>query len=593
MFCENCGKPVEGQQTLCSECAAARAEQPAVQEVPAAEVPVEETFVLNTGSSEPAKKAPKKKGGLIALIVALVIVAAVAVGVFLNFDSVSAFADRTFQSPEAYLEKVENEAIAQYSQELTQAYGQLLENYDSDKTAGAMDLRLTLGSEILAMAESALQQQGMTMDLDWLNEIKLSVDANVQGDALQSTLGLGLGKTHLLSLDVIMDMAAGKEYMTIPELNKDYLFVDVSGVLPGVNFKDILTGSQQTGEALIKALPSEKDLNELLNTYVGIVLSGIKSVEKETDTVSVGDASQKMVVLTAKITEKELINICEKAVKQAQKDKTLEKFLDALSDYVNSAGELNSDYFVPVDLHEQFLAMLPTALEELELAKESAESGNYLKLKVYVDMKGNVRGHGLTVYTEGKKSEEPFLWISAVKGDTTYTEAMVGPMEITGEAMENDGVSEGEYTLAVDGRESVTLEFENVTETGGTLRIIPGEELMSGILSESGIPASLLADNVALELVFGGEGDKASFEVNILVGSKTLLGVAMSSSSSKGGKITVPTNAVDVTDQEALMQWLKNTNFDALLKAMKDSGMPQELVTTVEGYIEMLGYYLG
>ncbi len=590
MFCEKCGRPIEDGQTICSSCAA---EQSAVscQEAaePVAEAPVADTFELNTADTASAQKAPKKKKGLIAGIVALAIAAAAAIGIFLNLDGINGFVGRTFQSPEDYLANVESAAITEYSAELTKAYGALLENYSKNLNAGSGEIRLTLGEDILSYAESMLQQQGMQMELDWLSQLTLSVDANVQKTAMQAALGIGLGDNSLLSADMILDLEKSVVYMALPELNKTYLSVDMSSQLPADQLDEVLAQSTQMTDALVKALPSEETLNKLITTYVDIVLSEIDSVEKENDTITVNDVSQKVVVLTAKITQKDLLDIAEKVLKKAEKDQDLKDVLTDLGDYVNEIGKMNGgEYFEPVDLYQEFVNAIPSALEEIEEAKEDTDSSNYIKLKVYVDMQNNVRGHAMTIYGDGEKQGPSLSWLSVVKGDTTYTEADLAGGRITGEETVKKGVSQGEYSLYVEGEKLGTLEFEDVTENSGTLRLVPSEELISQALSGSGIPTAMLGDSLALELSYDAKDTEASYEVKILVGSKALVGLALSGKASDGGNIAIPSDALNAADETVISQWLEGADLSKLITSLENAKVPTELVDVVRSYANML-----
>lgn len=587
MFCEKCGRPTEGEQTICSSCAAEQlAQTPEAVETPEFD---NDTFELNTAGVAPEKKMPKKKGGLIAAIAAIAVVAAVAVGAFLNWDSISAFFGRNFKEPEEYLVDVESAAIADYSAELSGAYGKFLNSYSANQTAAEAEIHLTLGDDLLSLIESALSQQGVTMDLTWLKDIKLSLDANVQDTAMQMNLGIGLGMKDLLNADVIVDAESGKSYIAIPTLNDDYVYIDIPSNIPLDQVTDMLSQSKQMTEELIKALPTEKELDELINTYAGVVLSHIKNVEKGEDTLAVGGVSQKVVVLTARISQADLLDMAEEALKTAKNDKTIKKFMTALSKYVNDSAELSGGYYEPVDLYQEFVDAIPSALESLQELKEQAESGNYLKMNVYVDMENQVRGHMLALYTDGRQGEGSVSWQTVVEGDVTYLKADLGTVQITGEKTEQKGVSEGCYTLNVEGMKLGRVEFENMTENGGTIRFIPSEELLSEVLSESGIPTGLLGENVALELTYSNQGsNRASCEVKVLVNSKTFVGLALSSEASAGGKISIPSNAVNAAKQEAIMQWVKDAKFDALLDNLSKAGVPKDLVDVARSYVEML-----
>lgn len=587
MFCEKCGRPTEGEQTICSSCAAEQfAQTPEAVETPVLD---SDTFELNTADVVPEEKAPKKKRGLITAIAALAVVAAVAVGVFLNLDSISAFFGRTFKEPEEYLVDVESAAIADYSAELSGAYGKFLNRYNTNQTAAEAEIRLTLGDDLLSLIESTLGQQGMSMDLKWLKDIKLSLDTNVQDTAMQVKFGIGLGMKDLLAADVIVDAESGKSYIAIPTLNDDYVYIDIPSDIPLDQVTDMLAQSKQMTEELIKALPTGKELNDLINAYADVILSGIKSVEKEENTLTVGGVSQKVVVLTAKIKQADMLDMVEDVLKTAQNDKTIKKFLTAMSKYANESSELSGGYYEPVDLYQEFVDAIPDALEGLQEAKEHAESGNYLKMKVYVDMKNQVRGHELALYTDGEQVDGSVSWLTAVEGDVTYLKADLDTVQITGKKTEKNGVSEGHYTLTVQEMKIGKVEFENMTENGGTIRFVPSEELLSEALSQSGIPTGLLGENVALELTYSNQGtNQVSYAVKVLVNSKTLVGLALSSEASTGGKISVPSDAVNAANQEAIMNWVKDAKFDTLLDNLSKAGVPKDLVDVARSYVEML-----
>ena len=331
MFCMKCGKPLEEGQTLCSDCAAqemaqvpeaAPVEQPAeVTELEQTAAPAEaseaeqmpesecDTFELSTADSEPVQKAPKKKGGLIAAIVAAVVVVAAAIGIVLNLGSIGGFIDRNFKSPAKYFYDVESAAIAQYSAVLTQAYGAVQETPVTQQNASKTDMRLTLGDDILSLLETALQQEGLSTDAQWLRQIKLSYSTNIQEAAMQMVLGLGLGDQDLLSADVIMDSDDGKVYIGIPEINDTYFYGEVTSGAPTFDAGAAFTQGTELVEGFVQSLPDKKEWNDMINTYAGIVLSGIKNVEKTEEVVTVGGASQKMVVLTATVTAAEVADM--------------------------------------------------------------------------------------------------------------------------------------------------------------------------------------------------------------------------------------------------------------------------------------------
>lgn len=593
MFCEKCGKPTDDEQVLCPECAAQQADavaeavQPeeSVQPAEVVDAPAEDTFELNTAESAPKKK--KKKGAFIG-IVAAVTAAAVLLSV-LCWPSISAFFSRTFQSPENYLADVESDAIAEYTGELTAVYGQMLKRANSTAISGKTNIELVFGESLISLAETALQQQGADLQLDWLSNIDLSLDAQAQGDLIRAVIALGLSDQDILSLDSIVDLANGKAYLAIPQLNDQYLTAEIPSDMEMEEIQGMLTQLTSLGKELIDELPSESELNKLINNYVDVVLSEIKNVEKQTKKVSVGDASQQMVVLTAKITQKDLLNIAEAVLKEAEDDKTLEKVLDAISTCVNKANEVSGSYYYePVDLHEELVSAIPDLMEELDYAKEDIDKSNYIKLNVYVDMQNNVRGHKLNIYSGGEKMEQDIYWLSAKKGDTIYTEAKLGEVEIKGETVEKKDISSGELEISANEEVVFTIEFEDVTDTTGTHRLIPGEAILEEILDELNVPSAFLGSNVALELITGKAGNPNYLGVNILMGDKTLLGLSLFIENSDISSVSIPSNALEVNGQDDLVQWLQNINLDGVLNALENAGVPGDLVDALEGAAGML-----
>lgn len=594
MYCRNCGKRTEGDETLCSSCAKDGSSERSdfgFDSDDSFDLSNPDSEVPQRSSRKASRKAPKGKGGLIVAVIALVVVVAV-VGIVLNLNRVGAMFARTFQSPEEYLANVESDAIAEHTSKLTQAYGKSLNAYDPSLTASSADIRLTLGDGLLAVAQTALQQQGVNIDVNWLKEIALSVETNVQDKGVQMGLGLGLGKTDVVSADVIVDANGGKAYFAIPELNSNYLYTDISYALSSVNFSQMLEQTTEMYEDLIKSLPSEEDLNAMIDTYSGIVLSGIEKVEKEKDTVTINGVSQKMVVLNAKIKEEEMLDMAIEVLEEAEKDKTLKKLMTAFSDYVNEMNAMQYSGYVPTDLYQEFRNNIPYMIQELEDMKTYADSGNYVKLKIYVDMTGKVRGHELVGYEDGEKVPMPIRWLTVADGDMVYTEAEIGTVEISGEMEEKKGVSSGSYDMTAEGVKIGKLEFSNVTETSGTLRLIPSEEILHEMMNSSGIPVTMLGNKLVLEMSFAAPSEHAgSFEVNILADSRTLVGIAVDVEATSGGKISIPSNALNGDDQVNVDQWILGMNFENVLSALERANVPKELLDLARSYLSMLAYY--
>lgn len=602
MFCEKCGKPTEGEQFLCADCAAevipeevpVQAEVPAqpVESAPETEL-LDDTFELGLAEDEtPAPKKKKKKKGLVIGIIAGV-VAVLGVVIALCWSTIWTFFCRTFMSPEDYLVMVETKAVAQHTASLSSAYGKWRSGVASNANATSGTINLVVGDELISLAEMTLaQQSGEAIDLDWLSEISFSVDSNFQDNAFQTILGLNLGKQDILSLDAIFDFENGMYYMTIPEINKKYLSMEMPADMDWGEVQSTYAASLEAVQVLAEDMPSEEAVNEMLNKYVDIVLSEIKNVEKSTKTVKVGGVSQSMTVLTAKITEEDLLNILQEVLKEAEDDKTLKQFIKAYGTYLNTTYQLAYGDSYNVDLYANFTDSIPDLIDQLEEAKETADKSNYLKLYTYVDMQGNVRGHELVTYSDGKKGEEELSYLTVKKGDTIYIEAKLGKLEIEGEKTEKKGVSSGELEFTAQGLETFTIEFEDVTDSSATIRLCPSEEMLNEMMAGSGLPSTFLSNNMALELVLGTSSNPNYIAVNLLLGNDVLVGLNISAEAKTGGDITVPSQSYDVTSQTDFERWLASADLDAIVDALEDADLPDEILDVISYYVDNVNQYL-
>ena len=523
--------------------------------------------------------APGKKTRLISSIVALMVVIASVVCFLPGCNDVDTFTEPTME-PDEYLVSLEKDAIARISDSLAKGYGATLGSYSADISGGKISLGLNLSEDILTYAESMLEQQGMATELDWLKNINISLNATTDEKLMQLGLILALGNNDLVSADAIFNMDSSLLLLTLPELSKDYLSIDFSEQLPPKMLEDSLAQSAELAALLLESLPTEQQLKTLITTYAGVVLDNIDEVEKSNETITVGDATQDMVVLTTKITTEDILDIYNDVLKYAQTDETLKAVLDSYGKYINKTVQMNG-YTETLDLHEIALEAISEALDALESAKEDMPDG-YMDLKVYVDKQNNIRGHVMSVYIDAEKIDEYELsYLTAVKDDTTYLNAEFNMVKITGQKITKDGVSEGHLTLVVEDEEMATLEFENVAENRGTLRLFPGEALLDEALSDSGVPTFLLSDNLGIELSYDMDGNKASCKFSIIAGSKALIDVTLSSEVTEGGSITYPSNIVET---ENLAKWLAELDFDKLTAALEKANVPAELVDMVEYY---------
>lgn len=609
MFCNRCGKPIEGDGILCDECAAAAAnapeetaapetpvETPVVPEAPAeapapAAVPEEPAFTL--GSTEPPKKK-KKKTGLVLGIVAVVI-AALAAAVALNWDWVTGlFAPKeepeTIVPPEVRLQEVEMSSIENQADKLASIYEKLLAtDFQTSVTSqnGSVSVNLKLGDTTLEMLEPYLPEE--LGDISWLSDVTISIDSVVEEDGMRGVITAGLGKTSILTADVVYDYESSMAYITIPQLSDTPLQVEMDPELMIV-YQYALQDSaatQEAAEAILGCLPDKETFRKLVVDYAEVVLAELDKVTESEATLSIGDKSVKATALTAKIGTGDMIDIADAVLTKAKDDPVILQFVNDLAE---TLGELYPDEDFS-DMAPQFVTTMNDALESLEYARENADTSTTLRLTTYLDENDKIVGRKLAVAADGNSIEVlRYTVIENAKDDYTFELAVnVGPfvynseeympIRLTGNSVTKDGKQNASYSVIWEDATYVTLELKDYTENGGTIRIIPGKALLDLLNDEMdlGLPTSVLDQNMALELSFKAAKDTADLGIKIIFADEALIDLSFAISLNDL-TVTVPESAVDVTDEEALLGWLEKIDIEAYVELLEDAGVPSELL---------------
>ena len=579
MFCMKCGKPTEGERTLCDACAAAQAEQPAAQE----------TFSLNTSR----QKSPKKKAGKFpktALIIILVAVLGLGIGAWFSRDYIASFFNRTFSSPEDYLLSVEEKAQQKGSMVdiLGSLYGGVVNSQAAATGAAEVNMRLTAGKELIDGLEGLLQQQtGTTVDLSWFREILLKTDANMTEDGVRVDMGVGLNGTQILSMQCIVELSKNLAYVGYPELSETFAALDISQ-LTEMDFSAIMAQSQQLQALNAKyadKLPSEEQLENKLYSYFNTALAQLDDVKKDTKTVKVKGISQKLTVLKAKIDQEAMLDIAVAILKKAEKDTELHQMLQTLFDYASEYAVLMANgasvTVATMDV-DALVAAIPDMIESLESVEPEDEG--YLVLETYVDMTDEIQGR--TIRIEDKKISYVTVW----DGDKFATEVDLtdmGGILIEGSGTEKKGKATGKYDLIVNGETLLVLRTKDLDtdalEAGtllGTLRLTPGEALMEQLsASLQGSPIGSFAANLDISLEL--ESGKNSGAIRILMGNKTLIELAIEAKEKASSPIKAPDDFILAEDEADLDEWAQNMDIDKVIENLIKAGVPESFFASL------------
>ena len=243
MICKNCGNEVADNAAFCGICGAkivaetevlqstepvsefadAPASDPFVAETP---VDTDTNFFENQDSEVISKPKKHKKLTKILLFAGIPAIAIVLVVVLL-FDSIQGFWKKNFSSDSEYLAFVEAKALGGYTEVISNAYGNVLQSVNGTGTKG--EIAIELGDSLSAMLPAFTGSSGM--DLGWLKNIKILMDADSDAEKGSGRLTLVLSDQEIASIDFYVDSTAQTLYFRCEELFDKYISINLNDVL--------------------------------------------------------------------------------------------------------------------------------------------------------------------------------------------------------------------------------------------------------------------------------------------------------------------------------------------------------------------------
>ena len=646
MFCTKCGRPTEGDQILCSECAAQEqvvetAEQ--TPEVPAAEAPVAEVaetpveaveeapaeaveeapaaftfeqpaaaapqipsmdfgavpnFTVDAAPEAPAPKKPKK--GLIAGIVAAVLAVSIGLTTWLCWDALSWFFVSTFTSAENQLEVAQKRSAGKGSAVdiAGTVYGNALEAAQNPVDSAEMSVTLNVGDDLMSILNTAMVGSGMDLDLNWFDKVGIKVKSGAAGSENGADVVIQLNGVDLITVSMFLDMENGLLHIGIPELNDQYLYIDISEFADQIDMDmqtitALLESSAAASADLIKNLPDEKAFEKMVQKYITLAMSNLGDVDKSKEKITIDDLSQKFTALSIDVSEESLQKVAVAVLKEAEKDETLKSVIDAFLEYFVdvAGGQLGMDASMLESISaDDLLEQLGDLADELE--DQEMDDDELFTLINYVDNSGMICGRAVEV-----EGEEAFRYVKVTKGSKwEYEMVAMDTFTLTGAGTEKGGKINGEYTLSIvelsydyDTEELSSTEHEVgtlkvidldkklLTKEGnlvGTFRLEPSDELMEEAFGDASMSAIFGTAKPSLELKLTAEGA----EINVLMGGKMYIGIGFTAKYNIDYKPTKPSSSVSVEGQASVMNWLKKLNPEKLFTNLEKAKVPSALV---------------
>lgn len=634
MFCPNCGSPINDEAAFCPNCGnKVTAEQeaptgfetvvltpdepetvPLTPEVP--ETPkYGETVVLApdanpwaqpaaepaaapvaepdpdpfAGASDPfaqvsfeEKPAKPKKSILKILIPVVAVVLVVAIVALCFTNAVAGFFVKTFGSDQDYLVYVEKNAFEDVSAAISDAYGSYIDLFGDQ--AVTSDLKLNVSDDALDMLSDAT---GVNVDLDWINGMVFRVNGNTKDGLTSGNLALEISGQTILDLALFMDMDAASLILGLQNLSDEYIELDMESLTSGsddIYYDDYYGASTSssgmtgistllTSDELIQALPTEKELNNLLNKYFAIVIENIDEVEVSSDTLEAGDLSQKVTAIEMTIDADALCKIAEAVLTELAEDKDVEAIINNVSAALEDADMIDD----ADEVYDEFQEGIEDALDNLD---EDNFGEGELVVTSYIDGSHNIIGRKF------EAEDDEISYATVTKGSEFATEIDLSEVKIEGEGTIKLNKVNAEYTLEVDGEELCVLTASDLTvgvnSVSGKLVLQPSDALWD-MMGASSVVESL---DLGLALDFSISEDKTSLTVGVLSDDESFISMEINSEAGKPQKVTMPEADWDMDEAE---DWLESMDFDKLIDALDKTDMPDDLVEYLEQLLEYAG----
>lgn len=566
MFCKYCGKEIPEGATFCGECGntvSATTEAENNDAVVAEEVQTDNT-PEQTPFAEPQFNEPAKKSNKTINLFAIAAVAVVVVVLIACFGAIKEFFIKNFSSDAAYFRYAENKTVGDFTDEVSEAYGMYLENLETEAAADAT-IKLNVGDDLISLIEDAAEDYLYdSIDLDWINNVTLDMGVNLKDNVERILTSINVDGEAIVDMDMIMDMENGEIFYAFPLLSDKYLKMEYD--MSSMEEIEFLYDPE-----FRKVLPSEEELDKLLDKYINIIFENLDNVEKDSGVLEISGIEQKLTALEIEISQEDAINIAIEVLETAKKDKQLKTLIEDISKYLEKMDLI----YDADDVYDEFCEAIDEGLDSLE--DQEIYDDEVITLIDYVNSDLEVVGRKI----ETEYAGDVFHYATVRDGKKFAYELVVEELVISGEGTEKGNTVNGEYSIEYYGDEIcdvVVTDFKTDSDyLNGKIRITPSSEILEFMGLDSYVASAFSIVSPALELNFDNKKGSGNVEMNLVSGEEVLLGFTISSKETKTSKVKMPDSA-DVCDvYDDYEEWVDSIDVDGLLDKLDDLGIPTYL----------------
>ena len=505
--------------------------------------------------------------GLVVLVVALV---------FLISGSARDTVKRMFMSDVNYFRSVEKTAIEDLADDISIAYeDDFVGLFDFMKSKYTLNVNVNVKDEAEDFLE-AIYKKNRDVDLSWIKTANLEGFIQMKDKNLQINAESTVNKKDLFDLDVIGNLNESKVYVGIPILNKEYAEFDFSDKidLETMSFSSIGGVNVQTlieSTAFKEALPSRKELNKIISRYLDVALEKIDRIKfYEDQTLEAASVKDKYLMISADLDEDKQPEIIDAILKELSKDDEVLAIINKIEKTGVFGDKISADSF----------------LDWIEEQQETVYNKEYpfRTLNIWVNNSGKVVGQQLI-----EDNGTGYTYKYVINGDNFGFEAFNTKKNKVLTNVRASGIVSGNsvtgnlkyYTDS--GIERFSVDFSDID----VIDLLRGNPTGSVLIDIYDLTGDKQFKGLKCTVEFDLSLSKSTAKALISDAGKTIIEADISVKKSSAGTVKMPSKVMEADKNNGLSAWVKNFDWDDVLKNADKMNMPSRYTRQLEKWSEM------
>ncbi len=607
-------------------------------------------YIQNNYTQENLNPPVVKKKGKGVLIAVLVVFALLIVGIgvtlFIFRGSLKNTWARLTKSPDEYLKYVISESMEESldgMEDLQKEYSEMLAKMDDINMQGS--LRVQMNDELLDTLEDASasllansRYGSMSYDSDYYdyyddyydtdmydkydtyddyyqaehaskgsggNGLNLSAYGDItlngsydrKGNLMGVNAGIQVkGGSDVIGVDAVYDGDNYTVYGRIPQLNKDYIMIDLSNVLDKNQQKDLDKVLSATAD-FSSASMDPKMVRDMYNRYIMAVLKPIEKVEASKVKLPVNGTKMSCRAYEFTLDDDLFQEMVLAVIDEIKDDRDLGKWFD---DYMDNLDFGQSSASKPD--WDKFLDQL----EDAEKDVKNIKFDEVFKCAFYITDSGKITGFSIL----GEDDKDPhfsYAWNYnknkldiELTSDYTDKNDKTQFLDIKGGGTVKSGKFTGDFVLdfsALDDKVDFSLEdveIEDKKNPGGTFRIGLEQFMKMAEDKTDAIPDCIKKADLVIS--FSGTIKDNTFSIGLENGSQDVIKLTTNAKISDSQGIAVPSSkeSVEINEGNAdteMVKYLKDSDLEKVVSGLETLGLPDSYADQIRQVTKMLDYY--